>query len=167
MGYKIVIGASKSATWKLGSELLQLWMGTNYSHVYVRWFLSTQEREIVYQASHGSVHYQELNNFTKDNTIVEEYILELSDSQFIKFSQKCIDLCGIPYSIMELLQIFISNITKGKVVFTDQPGYICSELMSELLEDFFNAKFDKPNFLLRPDDIMLFLRKNNTSIGKI
>ena len=156
---KITIGCSRNSSCKIGSELIQLWQGTNYSHVYARWYLSTQEREIVFQASHGLVHQVSLENFIKDNIIIKEFLLDLSDEQFKKFSQKCIDLSGVPYSIMELLQIFISDVSNGKIKFTDQPGYICSELMAELLEDFFNAKFDKPNFLVRPDDIIMFLEK--------
>jgi len=158
---KIIIGCSRNSDCKIGSELIQWWQGTDYSHVYARWYLKTQEREIVFQASHGSVNQVSLDFFTKDNTIVKEFTLELSDDQFKKFSQKCIDLCGQKYSIIELFQIVISNITNGKVKFSDQNGYICSELMAELLEDFFGAKFDKPAFMLRPDDIIGFLEINS------
>jgi hypothetical protein len=157
---KIIIGCSRNSSCKIGSELIQLWQGTNYSHVYARWYLSSQERDIVFQAAHGMVHQISLNNFTKTNVIVKEFILELSDEQFKKFSQKCIDLCGIPYSKLQLLQIFISGATNGKVKFVDQKGYICSELMAELLEDFFSIKFDKPKFMLEPVDIVKMLEKN-------
>lgn len=158
---KIIIGCSRNSNCKIGSELIQWWQGTNYSHVYARWHLKTQERDIVFQASHGSVNQVSLDFFTKDNTIVKEFILELSDEQFIKFSQKCIDLCGTEYSKLELLQILISDISKEKIKFNDQKGYICSELMAELLEDFFGAKFNKPRFLLAPIDIIEFLETNS------
>lgn len=148
---RLIIGASRNS--KIGSRLLQWWMGTNYSHVYARWALKTQQRDIVYQASHGLVHYQALNNFTKENIIIKEFILDLTDEQFKKFSIKCIDLAGEKYSKIELVQIFLSDISDGKLKFEDQHGYICSELMCELLEDL-GIKFNKPKFLVRPDDIV-------------
>lgn len=128
-------------------------MGTDYSHVYARWTLKSQQRDIIYQASHGMVHYQSLNNFTKGNTIVKEFTLELTDEQFKKFSSKCIDLAGESYSKLTLLQIFLSDVSSGKIHFKDVPGYVCSELMCELLEEL-GVKFTKPKHLVRPDDIV-------------
>lgn len=148
---KLIIGASRSE--KIGSEALQWWMNTDYSHVYARWTLKTQGRDIVYHAAHGLVHYQSLENFTKHNIVVKEFVLDITDEQFRKFSIKCIDLAGEEYSKLELLQIFLSDLSNGKIHFKDQPGYICSELMCELLEDL-GIKFNKPKFLIRPDDIV-------------
>lgn len=148
---RLIIGASRNN--KIGSQLLQWWMDTNYSHVYARWTLKSQERDIVYQASHGMVHYQSLNNFTKRNSIVKEFTLDLTDEQFKKFSRKCIDLAGESYSTITLLQIFLSDISGGKIEFKDHSGYVCSELMCELLEDL-GVKFNKPKNLVRPDDIV-------------
>ena len=128
-------------------------MGTDYSHVYARWCLKSQEREIVYQASHGMVHYCSLERFTQHNIIVREFTLEITDGQFIKFSRKCIDLAGEKYSQLELLQIWLSDLSGGKWKFKDQQGYICSELMSALLENL-GIKFDKPTFLVKPKDII-------------
>lgn len=155
---KIIIGSSRND--KIGSRLLQWWMGTNYSHVYARWTLNSQELDIVYQASHGMVHYCELNKFTKDNIIVNEFILELSPEQFKKFSRKCILLSGDKYSKLQLLQIFLRDLFGGALQFPDQPGYICSELMAELIEDLFNLKFDKPRHMVTPKDIVEFLVKH-------
>lgn len=159
---KIIIGCSSNQ--KIGSKLIQWWMNADYSHVYARWDLATQQRTIVFQASHGMVHEVEFNNFKSQNKIVKEFTLDLPDSLFVSFSQNAIDLLEQKYSIVELIQIFISDLTKGKIKFSDQSGYICSELMAELLELFFDAKFDKPRYLIRPDDIINFLEKNH---GKI
>jgi len=148
---RLVIGASK--TNQIGSKAIQWWINSDFSHVYARWELKTQQRDIVYQASHGMVHYQSFENFTKVNAIVKEFTLDLTDEQFKKFSRKCIDLAGEKYSKLELLQLFICDLSKGEIKFQDQPGYICSELMCELLEDL-GIKFDKPKFLMRPDDII-------------
>jgi hypothetical protein len=148
----ITIGASRNNC-KIGSRLLQWWMGTDYSHVFVSWDLHTQERTIVYHAAHGMVHFKSLTNFFIDDEITHRVKLELTDEQFKKLSQTCIDLAGIPYSKLELLQIFLCDITKGRIKTEDQPGYICSELVGELLTDL-GYKFNKPQYLLTPKDIM-------------
>ncbi len=148
---KIIIGCSRN--YLIGSEAIQWWLGTNYSHVYARWHLDSQDRDIIYQASHGMVHFTSLENFTKNNIIVKEYILDLTDEQFKRFSRKCIDLAGEKYSTLQLLQIFVCGLSNGKLTFEDQNGYICSELICELLEDF-GIEFSKPKYLVQPDDII-------------
>ena len=153
---KIVIGASRNE--KIGSKAIQFHMNTDYSHVYIRWWLQHQQREIVYQASHGMVHFCSLGNFTKNNTIVKEFTLNITDEQFKKLSQKCIDLAGETYSKLELLQIFLSDASGSKIHFEDQPGYICSELVCELLIDL-GMTFDKPKWMIKPSDIVLALEK--------
>jgi len=155
---KITIGASRKSTGiTAGSELIQLWMNVEYSHVYIRWYLNDQEREIVYQASHGSVHFQSLDNFIKDNTVIKEFGLNISDEQFKKMSQKCIDLAGQDYSVSELVQIFVNGVCP-KVHFGNINGYICSELVGELLEDL-GYSFKKPTYMLTPKDIIETLEK--------
>jgi hypothetical protein len=155
---KIIIGASRNN--KIGSRAIRWWIGADYSHSYVRWTLSTQERDIVYQASHGMVHFISLENFVKDNEIVEEIELDLCPESFKRFSRKCVDLAGVEYSKLQLLHIFLVDITNGKFKTQDQPGYICSELMCELLEDL-GYKFEKPKYLVNPKDIIECLKKAN------
>jgi hypothetical protein len=157
---KIVIGASRSP--KIGSKLIQWWIGAPYSHVYSKWYLSDQDREIVYHAAHGMVHFKSSENFKKENEIVKEFTIELTCDQFANFSSTCIDLAGEPYSKLELLQILMSDISNGNIRFKDQPGYICSELMADLLEDL-GYKFNKPKFLINPRDIVECLEKGKSA----
>jgi len=154
---EIIIGCSKNT--KIGSKLIQWWMGTDYSHVYVKWRLRTQDRSIVYHASHGMVHFISEENFKLKNQVVKEYELNIGQRHFIEFSKHCVDLAGQEYSTLELGQILLNNLTDGRYKAEDLPGYICSELMAELLENFFKAKFDKPRYLLTPKDIILFLER--------
>ena len=105
------------------------------------------------------VHYQSLENFTKKNEIVEEFTLELSTEQFAKFSSKCIDLAGERYSKLELFQILLRDLSNDRLNLDDQPGYICSELMAELLEDL-GLVLPKPKHVMNPKDIVDLLREN-------
>lgn len=157
---KLVIGASRNN--KIGSRLIRWWINAPYSHVYARWYLQVQDRDIVYQSSHEMVHFTSFENLKKDNTIVYEIELELTNEQFKQFSTKCIDLAGQPYSKSGLVQIFLFDITKKQTNIKDQSGYICSELMGELLEDL-GYKFSKPNYLINPKDIIEELQKQQTN----
>ena len=159
---KIIIGTSRNKL--IGSRAIQWWIGANYSHSYARWTLKTQERDIIYQASHGLVHFQAVENFSAQNEIVEEIELELTDEQFLKFSRRCIDLAGVKYSKLQLLQIFISDLSDGRIHFEDQPGYVCSELMYDLLIDL-GIKFNKPKQLINPKDIMDCVRAYRASLA--
>jgi len=154
---QITIGASRNN--KLGSKLIRWWIGAPYSHVFVKWHLITQNRDIVYQASHGMVHFIAYDNFLKDNEIVEEIVIDIDNEHFIKFSKKCIDLAGQPYSTNQLIQIFLYDISNQTLHFNDLKGYICSELICELLSDI-GYTFNKVKYLINPKDIINTLMGN-------
>lgn len=148
---KITVGASRNN--KIGSKLIRWWLDTDYSHVYFKWHLTTQNTEIVYQASHGLVHFISYENFIKKNSVIREFEIELTEKQFKDFSKKCINLAGQKYATLELLQIVLVDMTNGKFVTQDQSGYICSELVGEFL-NYIGFTFNKPKFLLTPKDII-------------
>lgn len=150
----ITIGASKNN--QIGSKLIQWWTKAHYSHVYISWRLRSQSRDIVYHASKGLVHFLSLDNFKKKNKIIQTFVLHLTDEQFANFSSKCIDLAGEKYSKLELLQIFLSDISQCKLKLKDQPGFICSELIATLLVDI-GIISSKPPFLMTPGDIVALL----------
>jgi len=147
---KLIIGASKSNT--IGSWLIRKWLKTSYSHIYVKWYLKTQEIYIIYHASSKMVHFKSDENFKKSNFIVKELEFDIPDDVFKKFSKKCIDLAGEPYSYLTLLQILLCDLFNLKNHF-NLNGYICSELLGELLEEA-GIVFDKPKYLITPKDIM-------------
>ena len=53
-------------------------------------------------------------------------------------------------------KVIVTCKTKTSIQFKDQKGYICSELMCELLEDL-GIKFCKPKHLIKPIDIITAL----------
>lgn len=138
-------------------------MGTDYSHVLIYWKAKSIDRHLVYQASHGSVHFIELQNFLKSNEIVKEYKLDISDDLYIKLVQRCVDLAGEPYGFLELLNIAmhdVANYAGLKLDFGDGRGYICSELLVDLLGQLGHSPFLKPKHLIKPKDIEDFLIAN-------
>lgn len=152
----IKIGFSSPIKNMIGAELIQMWISRPYSHSFVQFTSRSLGISTVYQAAHGMVHFRELNNFTKDNKIVKEYSIDLTDEQYDKFMTLCMKLAGEPYGYKELFIIFIHDILFKvgiRLKSRDGVGYICSELVGSLCADILGIKFDKPTYLLTPSDV--------------
>lgn len=144
-------------THKIGAEAIKWYLGTDYSHVAVRWYNERLKRYMVYHAAHGTVHFVSDSYFLENNRIVRTNHLDLSEDQYYKLLVRCMDLAGLPYGYSELGNILCSDLYHkiyGKYpVSQDAKGYICSELLADILESSGYAKFNKPNHLINPKDI--------------
>jgi hypothetical protein len=156
------MGFSCSRSWKIGSVVLRKYMGTAYSHVYIR-YEDSQGRDIVFHAAHGTVHQILHSNFIIENNPIFEYETEISEESYQKLKDFYYEKAGLPYSIKELMFIPIHDLAwnfnyylKGE----DDPGYICSGLAGTVLDQICGIKFEKPYNILRPDDIEKALQKS-------
>lgn len=157
---EINIGFSYPKTFKIGAKAISLYLNRPYSHVLIYWHSKSLDRTLVYQASHGKVHFIEMTNFLKENDIVKTYKYDICQEKFNKLVQKCVDLAAQPYATTELLTLFLHDMLLKcgiKVDFGDKRGFICSELLANLLEDVFNIKFNKPKYYVNPKDIDNYL----------
>ncbi len=152
----IKIAFSKPLNFKLGAEAISWWMGEEYSHVLLV-FEYADSKPAVFHAAHGMVHFKSLTNFLKDNTIVKEYSIQLSDEQQSLFFDDCMELAGEKYSVKELAQILAVDLAfmifRKDIGSQEMCGYICSELVGKFCIEKMNIKFDKPTYLLKPNDI--------------
>jgi hypothetical protein len=157
---KLYVGFSHSREFKIGSKAIAWWMGEEYSHVYFR-FEYADSKDAIFHAAHGMVHFMSLANFNRHNVTVREYEIELTPEQHSQMFDDCMELAGVYYSKLELLQIFISDLTftllHREIHWNDDPGYICSELVGTLCVSTLGVKFSKPLNLLKPKDIDLAL----------
>lgn len=152
----IFIGFSKPSHFKVGSELIRLWMQTPYSHVYIRFNSDSLNLSSVYHAANKMVHFREYENFKHDNTVIKEYKISLTQDQYNNLLRKCMKLSGEEYGYIELGKIALYDTMNslGMSIKTyDDKGYICSELVGELCTDVLGIEFDKPKYLLKPIDI--------------
>lgn len=153
---KIKIAFSKPSHFKMGAELISWWTNRDYSHVLLI-FEYADSKPAVFHAAHGMVHFKSLPNFLKENKIVKEYIIEIEDAYHTKFFDDCMDLAGEDYSIIELLQILAVDLSfmifKKDIGTKQMPGYICSELVGKFCIEKLKIQFNKPTYLLKPDDI--------------
>lgn len=139
-----------------GAALIAWWTNKPYSHVFFR-FSYSDSKDAVFHASHGLVHFLSANKFRRDNTICKEFTLVVSDQEQDLWFDECMSFAGEKYGTIELIKIFISDLSwialKKKVSWKNGGGYICSELIGNLCVNRLGLTFDKPLFLLKPSDI--------------
>ena len=148
---KIIIASSSPIKRKVGSELIKFYQGTKYSHVLVI------VNDVVFQASHGRVNTFHLDEFLKENKIIDqiEVCKEFCDFEFL-FST-----LGRRYGFIQLLKISLKfiTLTKLKIIRTfkyrdnGSKYLICSEYVGRFL------KIPWVNDLTDPEDIISHLVK--------
>lgn len=153
---KIFIGFSYPKKFKIGAYAIAKWSNVNYSHVYIR-FESESMPGTVYHAAHGMVHFRSTDNFLKENNIVKEFCIEVTEQQRLDILKQSIQLAGEKYGYLELVKIFSTDVAAGigiKLCTENSKGYICSELVGKIMVEKLGYTFDKPLFLLKPVDIV-------------
>lgn len=130
------IGFSKpKSPWAIGSVVIQKLDGANFSHAFLRWTSATIERDLIYQASHGMVHFISGDNFDADEITVVAYSIDLTDAQWTEMLQKCIDLAATKYGTLELFGMGLEKYTGIKNPFRDgSRTFVCSELVGTILK---------------------------------
>lgn len=153
---QVTIGFSKSRQ-KLafGSLLIRWYMKTPYSHVYLKFFSNSLDRELIYEAVGSGVRFIGVHRWDRHAIEVDSFTINISDESYKKMMQFCVDNAGIEYGFMQNLGIIIANICRmGKNPMPD--GDNCSELIGEILT-LEGYQFDKDSNLLTPKDIHLIL----------
>lgn len=139
---RIIVGFSRPKKWKPFAQLIMAVDGTNYDHVYIKLHSDTYQRDIIYQASGLQVNFMSTSVFTSENIVVKEFYVDVSDENYVKMMQFCIDNAGKPYSVKEILGFGWIKLAKvfGKTVSNpfkiDGNEWVCSILADYILENF-------------------------------
>ena len=166
---KIIIGFSKPKKFKPFAAAIMLGYGTPYDHVYIKFNSSFFSRELIYQASKTLVNFMGLDIFNKENLIVREYPISISDHQMKDLIQFCIDNVGKPYSMKEALGLGLVRLCElfGKKIKNPFRGsnetYVCSVLASYVLQAFTDNKLEKDFQDMSPKDVWDFLEMQNNN----
>jgi hypothetical protein len=157
----ITIGFSSPKKFKIGAELIKWWIDKSYSHVYVG-YIDDQGRSLIFHSAHGMVHLVSRCNFIKDNDIILEKDITFNTKEYQEFRDYYYDKLGNPYSYIDLLKIPFYDM--GFFTATENTsGYICSELLSEMLWLVKGVESLKQFNLMRPDDIEIQLLNGDYS----
>ena len=147
----IYVGFSTPNSFKIFSFLTKLWMRTNYSHVYLRFYDEYTSKWIILEASHGDVHLVEWNNWLLKNNPLDETQYDLDQKHRREVIRFAIDHLQKPYSMANIAGIVFYSLF-GKRVFRDGPkAFICSELIALALDN--RITLTKPLDLVTPKDL--------------
>lgn len=151
---KLIIGFSKpkNKIFPFFSWLIRLWDGTPYSHVYIRWNTSKNDK-ICYQASRGMVHFVGEKIFNKTIQPIQEFEFEIDENTYNKMVSFCIQNAGVSYGVLQILGIVFGDIFKRNILSSGTNAYVCSELVGIILRDKLLISIDKNLDLVTPKDI--------------
>lgn len=140
---KLTVAFSKPKEFKIGSAVIRLAEGTNFSHVSLRWYSASIDCDLVYQASHGMVHFVSGARFDQENETVAEYSVEVTDEQFTAITKKCVELAGVKYGTLQIIGMALERVSGIKNPFRDgDKTFVCSELVGEVLKQIMNIDLD-------------------------
>lgn len=123
----VVVGFSSPKKWMLGSEFIKLWQGgAAYSHVYLKLKHEKLGREMIYQASRGSVNCVTAQVFLEKNKVIAEFEYNIEKSRYLELVRYCVDSLGRPYGYLGLIRIVIRKLFK-KIKGDGEKTEHCSE----------------------------------------
>jgi len=137
---QITIGFSKANTSFPIFSWLILWaLKIPYSHVYLKYTDDYTERVVYYQASHDLVNYMGQSTFLGQETVIQEFVFNVSDTNMKTIRQFAIDQAGKPYGVMEIIGLAYVLICAKLGIKANNPfkdagtTWICDQLVAGIL----------------------------------
>jgi hypothetical protein len=148
----VTIGFSKSIKpFAPGSAAIRWYMGTPYSHVYLKFEAPNLERTLIYEAVGSGVRFIGADRWATHAQEVDSFKLEITDEAYKQIMQYCVDNAGIDYGLIQNFGILIAsafNMDKNP----SKEGENCSEAIGGMLE-LIGYIINKDLNLLTPRDI--------------
>lgn len=138
----LTIGFSKPKNWKLFAEIIKFGYQIPYSHTYIKFWSDKYQRFLIYQASHSYVNFMNVQIFEKNNIIVKEFNLNISEEARTKIIQFSIDNVGKRYGILSAIGLGLVRLCEVFNIKIDNPfsddlkTLICSELVAFILKEY-------------------------------
>lgn len=163
---KITIGFSKAESkFAIFAKLIQLVLGTSFSHTYIKFKSESIDRILIYQASGLAVNFMPEHRFLEHHVPIAEYELEVSEETYKKTIQFAVDKSGTPYGITQILGILYIKllgclgITVKNPFSTGTNNYICSELVTEILREILELNFYYDLDSVTPKELYNFMKE--------
>lgn len=164
---KFIVGFSKSSIKiPLLSWVIQKIEDTPYSHTFIK-FQKEDGTWWIYEASVSGVRLVPNSEFLSHNKMVMEYETELLENEKNKLISFITTTNHIKYGYLQLFGMAIAVLFRlNKNPFDDKDEtYVCSELVSEVLESVLDASFSAEQDLISPKIVQNWL-ENNKRFGK-
>lgn len=164
---KIVIGFSKPIKKSFHGWLIEKIDNSTFDHAYLRFTLDKFKRDVVFQSIAVGVQLVSVPEFEGKCLPVEEYELDLTEDQFIKMFQFCIDNAGKPYGLLDVLGLGISKllcklgIKKKNPFFEGDANYFCSQIVIQCLDSIDPKDFNFNADNISPKDLNTIVKSLN------
>jgi len=158
---KITIGFSKSKKkLPIGSWLIRAYLGTSYSHVYLKFYSESLNRTLIYEAVGSGVRFIGSKAWGEHAEEVKSYTIEIKKCNQVRLLQYCVDNAGLDYGYGQNVGIVIADVCNlDKNPFAK--GLNCSEVLGDILK-LEGYKVEKDANLLTPLDIDKILSRNQS-----
>jgi hypothetical protein len=162
---KIIFGFSKPKKFKPFALLIMLGYGIPYSHVYIKFHSDKYNRDLIYQASHSMVNFMGTEIFYRDNIVIEEFEIEISDNKKSEMITFAIDNVGKAYGVKQAFGMAIVRISELIGIKISNPfsdgnqTYVCSELGAYILEHFSGRDIPEKLDDVTPKDLYSYFIK--------
>lgn len=150
---------SSSKFFPIGCWIIKAYMRTKYSHVAFK-FTTNRNKSLIYEAVGVGVRFISESLWLKKVIIEETYSIDLTEEQFNKIMDFCIDHAGISYGYLQNIGIVIADLLKLDHNPFDMKEEVCSQILGEILIEI-GYKFKKQSNLLTPKDIQEALKYGN------
>lgn len=162
---KLVVGFSKpKGRFMILADLIRWIQDTPYSHVFFKIENDNLRNHLFYHASGSKVNFMGTNLFFSKNIPIKMFEFEIDEQAFYKFLDAAIDRVGMKYSLLQLVGFPIATLFRLKRNPFGKKGYVCSELVAEVLKEVRNFSFDKDLSLVDLKDIYNLLSNENNTI---
>lgn len=160
---EIKIGFSTTNNkFKIGANLIRWWIDAPFSHTYMEFNLPYIEDSLIFQAVGHGVEIKPKNLFLKENVVVNEFTVTISQEKLVFVLNKFFNFIGSRYGFLQNVgSVFakIFNLKRNPI----NDGINCSELMAEILIDLDPEAFC--NFedlnLVTPKDVYIYLNNKD------
>ena len=136
---QIFVGFSTTKKFNIIASLIHFFEQRPYSHVYVRIPSQSLGRDLIYEASGLSVHFNSKNSLLSRSKIIKEYAINVSPGTKVKVLQFAIDNLEKPYGGLQLVgMIWVILCRRFGWKHAKNPfhsGFICSELVAAVLKE--------------------------------
>lgn len=159
----IVVGFSKPKKWKIFAWVIMKAYSIPYDHVYVKIHSDKYQRDLIYQASKLAVNFMGTEIFLKDNIVMDEFTVQITDENKTGLMQFAIDNVGKGYGVMEALGMGIVRVAELVGLKINNPfgdggqTYVCSELAGYILEQYAGSSIPKNLDDITPLDVYKYL----------
>jgi hypothetical protein len=121
------------------SWLIRLYQGTEYSHVYLKWYSPKYNRWLIYHAAGNSLHFLGEERAKSELDTVVKYDVQLDDDCMFKVVDYCLEKAGTPYDLKAVfgLGIKLSFGLDSNPFANGTKQMFCSELVVRILQQKF------------------------------